>query len=51
MKNNKCKGFIQWEFGLEHDHDCGYNTSIACDDCKYGGGNKNPEVKCNKIKT
>lgn len=30
------------------DHDCGYNTTLTCDECKYGRGRKNPEAKCNQ---
>jgi hypothetical protein len=31
--------------------DCGYNTKIACDDCKYNNspfGKKDPNAKCNQ---
>jgi hypothetical protein len=35
-----CKGD-----GIDH---CGYYTTIDCDECKYGGGRKNPEAKCNQ---
>lgn len=51
IKRSKCKGFkcnhpldpVEW--------DCGYNTSIGCDECKYSGfgGRKNPEAKCNQL--
>ena len=33
--------------------DCGYNTTIECEDCKYcigAGGRKDPEAKCNQQK-
>ena len=35
--------------------DCGYETTISCDDCKYGGcrglrSGKDPEAKCNQPK-
>jgi len=32
------------------DYDCGYNTKITCDDCKYNNspGRKDPEAKCNQ---
>ena len=33
--------------------DCGYNTTIECEDCKYcigAGGRKDPEAKCNQHK-
>jgi hypothetical protein len=31
---------------------CGYETTITCDDCKYGagGGRKDPQAKCNQPK-
>jgi hypothetical protein len=36
-----CKGD-----GVDH---CGYDTKISCDECKYGGGRKDPKAKCNQI--
>lgn len=38
-KHNICKGD-----GIDN---CGYDTKIECEECKYGGGRKNPESKCN----
>ncbi len=35
-----CKGD-----GIDH---CDYYTTIDCDECKYGGGRKDPEAKCNQ---
>lgn len=34
------------------DYDCEYQTTIACEYCKYGGfgGRKDPEAKCNQLK-
>lgn len=34
------------------DYDCEYQTTLTCDDCKYGsaGGRKDPEAKCNQLK-
>lgn len=32
------------------EYECGYFTTLDCDDCKYGGGKKNPEAKCNQEK-
>lgn len=49
-KHPKCKGFETRDIGWGSDFDCGYNTIIPCDDCKYGGGKKNPEAKCNQNK-
>jgi len=33
--------------GIDH---CDYYTTIDCDECKYGGGLKDPEAKCNQMK-
>jgi hypothetical protein len=33
--------------------DCGYNSTISCDECKYNGlpfGGKDPNAKCNQFK-
>jgi hypothetical protein len=30
------------------DYWCGYNTTVECQECKYGGGRKDPEAKCNR---
>lgn len=38
-KHPLCKGD-----GIDH---CGYDTKIECERCKYGGGRKDPEAKCN----
>ena len=32
------------------EYECGYDTILACDECKYGGGNRDPEAKRNQIK-
>ena len=34
--------------GYDTDGACGYNTTIDCDECKYGGGRKDPEARCNQ---
>jgi len=34
------------DYGYEYS--CGYGTTISCDDCKYGGGRKDPAAKCNQ---
>lgn len=47
-KHNKCLGrYDEWQ----GDWDCGYQTTISCDDCKYSnsGGRKDPEAKCNEL--
>lgn len=46
----KCKGFKTPDYGWGSDYDCGYETTIDCDECKYGGGRKNPEAKCHQNK-
>ena len=45
-RKDGCKGYQHYE----GDFDCGYNTTLACDDCKYGaaGGRKDPQAKCNQ---
>lgn len=32
------------------DYDCEYPTTITCDECKFGGGRKNPMAKGNQLK-
>ncbi len=44
-KHPKCLGYFTYYSGIEFE--CGYNTKISCDECKYGFGKKNPEAKCN----
>ena len=48
QKPPKCKGYAVdtpngWDF------DCRYDTTLDCDECKYGAGRKDPEAKCNKL--
>lgn len=52
-KHIKCKGHI------DGDNDwCDYDTTITCDECKYGGSydandkrrGKDPEAMCNQLK-
>lgn len=45
----KCKGFETLDTGWGSEFDCGYNTKLSCDECKYGGGTKNPNAKSNKL--
>ena len=47
-RHPKCKGFTVPDIGWGAEYDCGYNTIIDCDECKYGGGRKDPEAKCNQ---
>ena len=44
-KHPKCLG----ERDYWGDFDCGYQTTLMCEDCKYGLGTRNPEAKCNQI--
>lgn len=46
-KSQGCLGEQIWtDYGYEYD--CGYGTTIDCDQCKYGGGRKDPAAKCNQ---
>lgn len=33
---------------INGDGDCDYDTTILCEQCKYCGGKKDPEAKCNQ---
>ena len=49
----KCKGYkIETLDGTEYD--CGYETTITCEECRYCDGNngrgKDPAAKCNQQK-
>jgi hypothetical protein len=44
-KHPKCLG----EKDYWGEFDCGYQTTLMCEDCKYGLGRKDPEAKCNQI--
>ena len=46
-KHPKCDGTYNIFTG---DYDCSYETILACEDCKYGMGWKDPEAKCNQLK-
>lgn len=52
MRHPKCKGYVTLDVGWGSDFECGYDTIIDCDKCKYNnrGGGKNPEAKCNTPK-
>jgi hypothetical protein len=47
-RHPKCEGYYSEYFG---EFDCAYETTLTCDECKYGpcGGRKDPEAKCNVI--
>jgi hypothetical protein len=49
-KSSGCAGFKSYGPDFTWDYDCGYNTTIDCDECKYAGGRKDPEAKCNQEK-
>ena len=45
-KHPKCKGYQQ---DIDpYEYDCGYETTISCEERKYGVGRKDPEAKCNQ---
>jgi hypothetical protein len=46
-RHPKCRGYRTQDIGGS-EYECGYETTIDCDECKYGGGLKNPEAKCNQ---
>lgn len=50
MTNEKgCLG--HWIRSIDgDDYDCEYETHLLCEECKYGGGRKDPEAKCNQSK-
>jgi hypothetical protein len=45
-KHPKCKGHYDH---FSEEFDCGYDTTLTCDECKYGVGRKDPEAKCNRV--
>lgn len=47
-KHPKCAGYRTWT-DCGYEYNCGYQTTLMCEDCKYGMGNKDPEAKCNQI--
>jgi hypothetical protein len=49
-RHPKCKGWYKNDWGMINGADwgCDYETTIDCDECKYGGGRKDPEAKCNQ---
>lgn len=46
-RHPKCEGQKYWT-DCGYEYDCGYNTELSCEDCKYGMGRKDPEAKCNQ---
>ena len=49
QRSSKCAG-VRTNNANGEDFDCGYGTTITCDDCKYSaaGGRKDPQAKCNQ---
>lgn len=44
-KHPKCLGsYDEWQ----GEWDCGYQTTISREECKYGLGRKDPEARCNQ---
>jgi len=48
-RHPKCKGFETPDHGWGKDYDCGYQSKLDCDQCKYGGGRKDPAAKKNQL--
>lgn len=47
-KHHKCGGYSEHTpNGTEYD--CSYQSSLTCEECKYGLGTKDPNAKCNKV--
>lgn len=46
-KHPKCGGVY---YPFENDYGCEYNTTLTCEDCKYGMGRKDPVAKRNQLK-
>jgi hypothetical protein len=56
-RHPKCKGEGYTDHDGNTEYDCGYNTTIECDECKYclhddgrPVGRKDPAAKCNQMK-
>ena len=51
VKHHLCKSVKINAYDEPDEWDCGYNTTIDCEDCRYGGrgGRKNPEARCNQM--
>ena len=48
-RHPKCKGHMTNTPDC-YEFDCEYGSELTCDECKYGGGCKDPEAKCNQPK-
>ena len=48
-RHPKCKGRQHYNYDYI-EFECGYETNLECEDCKYGpcGGRKDPAAKCNR---
>lgn len=44
-KHPECLG----DYDYWGEFDCDYGTVLTCDECKYGGGRKDPAAKCNAL--
>jgi hypothetical protein len=47
-RHPKCKGYTIYSMD-GNEYDCEYGSKLDCDQCKYGGGRKDPEAKCNDL--
>ena len=54
LKEKKgCRGYWTPDTGWGREYECGYGTSINCEDCIYGacGGKLDPEVEAEREDT
>lgn len=47
-KHPKCKGWTDNTPNAGIEFECGYESYLSCEECKYGSGRKDPEAKCNQ---
>jgi hypothetical protein len=45
--HSKCKGYRYWTPD-GYEYNCEYESLLSCEECKYCGGLKDPNAKCNK---
>ncbi len=48
-RHPKCLGYTTNTMD-GYESDCGYRTTLTCEECKYGLGKKDPEAKINQTK-
>jgi len=47
-RHPKCKGWSDNTPDAGIEFECGYESYLSCEECKYGLGRKDPEAKCNQ---